>query len=262
MKSSWFAASAVLALLALGAAAFGVESSTSPYSDATGDISSDIQGGNPGNGILDITGMEVSVVGSDLVFNLSVAGDIAANDWGNYMIGIGSYNEPLGTVTGNAWNRPINLQYTPNGFPTQAGMDYWIGSWVGGGGGSQLWTWDGAAWTGPASLAGFTFTPGTPSTISYTVSLASLGLSPGQQFSFDAYSSGGPNPDGAIDSLANPNVTVSTWDGAYTSLPVAFGGGGLNTFTVPVPEPSAAAMVATAVMGGCGVLIRRRRRRC
>lgn len=261
MKKS-FVFSIAVALVAIGIAAFGAEGSSSPYTDATGDISSNISGGNPGNGTLDITGMEVSVVGSDLVFNLSVVGNIATTDWGNYMIGIGSYNDPLGTVSGNPWSRPINLQYTPDGFPTAAGMDYWIGSWVNGGGGVQLWTWNGASWDGPNNSAvALALSPGSPSSISYTVSLASLGLSPGQQFTFDAYASGADGNPGAIDALANPNVTVNDWGESYTSKPVTFAGGGLNSFTVPVPEPSTAVMAAAAIAGG-GVLIRRRRRRC
>jgi hypothetical protein len=168
------------------------------------------------------------------------------------MIGIGSYNAPIGTTTGNGWGRPINLQYTPDGFPTPGGMDYWIGSWVDGGGGSQLWTWDGAAWTGPASLTAFSFTPGATSDINYTVSLASLGLNLGDQFTFDAYSSGGLGGDSAVDALANPNVSITSWGQTYTSKPVTFGGGGLNSYTVPVPEPSMFAAAAVGVViAGC-----------
>jgi hypothetical protein len=83
------------------------------------------------------------------------------------------------------------------------------------------------------------------------VSLSSLGLNPGDQFTFDAYSSGGGNGDTSIDALANPNVAVTSWGQTYTSKPVTFGGGGLNSYTVPVPEPSmfAAAAVGVAIAG-------------
>jgi len=243
-----FAVTFVFASLVLGTVAFGAEGSTSPYTDSAGDIDAGISNGN---GTLDILGMEITTVGSDLNFKLTVNGNVATTDWGKFMIGIGSYNAPIGSTTGNGWARPINLQYTPDGFPTPGGMDYWIGSWVDGGGGSQLWSWDGAAWTGPASLTSFSFTPGATSDLNYTVSLASLGLSLGDQFTFDAYSSGGGGSDSAVDALANPNVSITSWSQTYTSKPVTFGGGGLNSYTVPVPEPSmfAAAAVGVAIAG-------------
>ena len=256
MKSS-FAFAVAIAVFALGSAVFGAEGSTSPYTDSVGDIGAGI---STGDGTLDILGMEVTNTATDLNFKLTVNGNVSTTDWGKFMIGIGSYNAPLGTTTGNGWGRPINLQYTPDGFPTPGGMDYWIGSWVDGGGGAQLWTWDGAAWSGPASLGAFSFTPGATSDINYTVSLTSLGLALGDQFTFDAYSSGGGGGDTSIDSLANPSIAVTSWGETYTSKPVTFGGGGLNSYTVAVPEPST--MAAFGVVGAAvaGRLIRRRSR--
>ncbi|MFM7242796.1 MAG: PEP-CTERM sorting domain-containing protein [Planctomycetaceae bacterium] len=250
-----FAVTFVIAAFAIGTVVFGAEGSTSPYTDAVGDIDGGII---TGNGTLDILGMEITTVGSDLNFKLTVNGNVSTTDWGKFMIGIGSYNAPLGTTTGNGWNRPINLQYTPNGFLTPAGMDYWIGSWVDGGGGSQLWTWDGSAWTGPASLSSYSVTPGATSDINYTVALSALGLAPGDQFTFDAYSSGGGSGDTAIDALANPNVAVTSWGQTYTSKPVTFGGGGLNSYTVPVPEPTTLAGFGLVGAAVAGRMIRRR----
>lgn len=249
-----FAFSVAVAIFALGTAAFGAEGASSPYTDSAGDIDAGI---SSGNGTLDILGMEINTVGTDINFKLTVNGNVTTTDWGKFMIGIGSYNAPLGTTTGNGWSRPINLQYTPDGFPTPGGMDYWIGSWVDGGGGAQLWTWDGSAWAGPASLTSFSFTGGATSEINYSLGLSALGLAPGDQFTFDAYSSGGGSSDTSIDSLANPNVAVTSWGETYTSKPVTFGGGGLNSFTVPVPEPSMFAAAAAGVaISGC--VLRRR----
>ena len=255
-----------IAVFALGSAAFGAEGATSPYTDAIGDIDSGI---GTGGGTLDITGMEVSNTATDINFKLTVNGDVSTTDWGKFMIGIGSYNSPLGEITGNGWNRPINLQYTPDGFPTPGGMDYWIGSWVDSGGGAQLWTYvggttgggTGGAWSGPAPLGSFSFTAGATSEISYTLPLASLGLALGNQFTFDAYSSGGGGSDTAIDALANPNVAVTSWGETYTSKPVTFGGGGLNSYTVTaVPEPATWAAMAVAGVAAAGRLAVRRRK--
>ena len=89
--------------------------------------------------------------------------------------------------------------------------------------------------------------------------MASLGLAPGDSFSFDAYSSGGGGSDSAIDSLANPNVSITSWSQSYTSQPLAFSGPGLNSYTITaVPEP--ATMAAIGVIGAAvaGRLMRRR----
>ncbi len=253
-----------VAIFALGSVVFGAEGATSPYTDAIGDIDPTIA---TAGGTLDITGMEVSNTATDINFKLTVNGNVSTTDWGNFMIGIGSYNAPLGTTTGNGWNRPINLQYTPDGFPTPAGMDYWIGSWVNSGGGAQLWTYvggtsgggTGGAWSGPAPLTSYSFTPGATSDINYTVSLASLGLALGDQFTFDAYTSGGGGSDSAVDALANPNVAITSWSETYTSKPVTFGGGGLNSYTVAVPEPTTGVMLGLASVAITAQIVRRRR---
>lgn len=265
-----FVSSLAVAILAVGASVFAAQGNSSPYTDAIGDISPDIGSGNPGGGTLDITGMEISAVGSDLIFALTVNGDVSTTDWGKFMIGIAPFTA-TGTTTGNGWGRPINMALSPAGSPAPQGMSYWIGSWVDSGGGAQLWTLAGGtsgggtdgAWSGPGTLAGFSFTAGATSTMTYTVPMASVGVAPGDTFSFDAYSSGGGGGDTAIDALANPNIAVSTWGETYTSQPLALSGPGLNSFTVPVPEPSTVVLSACGIAGTAagGRLLRRRRRR-
>ena len=257
MKNSLVLTAAV-AIAAIAATVFAAQGTSSPYTDATGDISSNISGGNPGGGTLDITGMEITETVSDLIFKLTVNGDVGAVDWGNFMVGIATY-DPLGTASGNAWGRPINLQWSPDGAPFTGGMNYWLGGWVDGGGGGQVWSYDGAFWNGPNNPAAFSLTPGATSDIQWTVAKSVLNLNPGDSFSFDAYSSGRDGNPGAIDALANPFVTVNDWGESYTSRPLAFGGGGLNTYTL-VPEPSTVAMASAGVLGG-GLMLRRRKRR-
>jgi hypothetical protein len=202
------------------------------YFDSTGDIDPGIANGN---GTLDIVSMEVTNTPTDLVFQLTLNGNISTTDWGNFMIGISTGNT-ANTNTGNGWVRPIELN-SPLG-----GMDYWVGSWVNSGGGSQLWTYTGPGgtggtgnnWTGPSALGSYSFAGGTTSTINYSIPLASLGLAVDDTFYFDAYSSGGGGGDSAVDSLANPNVSITAWDQAYTSSTPS---PGLYSYTV-VPEAS------------------------
>jgi hypothetical protein len=89
--------------------------------------------------------------------------------------------------------------------------------------------------------------------------LASLGLAINDTFYFDAYSSGG-GVDSAIDALANPNVSITSWGGPYTSSTVGSGGTGLNSYQV-VPEPSTYALLALSGAGLVGYIARRRARK-
>lgn len=242
-------------LSSVAAAAFAVSSSfavqgtASPYTDAEGDISTNV---SSASGTLDILGMEVTNDSTDITFTLSVNGNISSTDWGNFMIGIATGG--TGTTTGNAWARPINLS------SPIVGMDYWVGSWVNGGGGSQLWSYDGASWTDTGALPGYSFSPGATSSITYTATLASLGLAVNDTFYFDAYSSGSGGTDGAIDVLANPNISITDWGQTYTSSTTEDAGLGLNSYQV-VPEPSTYALLVISALGLAGYAARRRARR-
>ena len=211
------------------------------YTDAVGDISPSIFSGN---GVLDITGMEVTNTATDLVFKLSVNGNVATTDWGKFMVGIGRVGGS-GTTSGNGWGRPINMS-TPSG-----GMTNWLGGWTDSGGGAESYVYGGSSWslvgaTWAGSLPGsFSISAGSISSVTWTISMASMGLSVGDTFYFDAYTSGGGGGDGAIDALANPNVTVSGWTDSYTSSQ----GSGLYSYTV-VPAPGALALLGLAGAAG------------
>ena len=221
-----------------------VSASAAIYTDSSADIDPGIANGG---GTLDILSMEVTHNATDLMFSLTVNGNITTTDWGNFMIGISTGG--TGTPTGNGWARPINLD------SSTTDMDFWIGSWVNAGGGSELWAYGGASWTGPSALGSYSFTAGTTSQIDYTVPLATLGLGTGDTFYFDAYSSGGGGTDSAVDALSNPNVSITSWSQTYTSD----SGTGLSSYTVTaIPEPATMALLG---MGALSMLGLRRRRR-
>jgi hypothetical protein len=216
------------------------------YTDATGDIAGGIA---TAGGTLDLVSMEVSSTATDVIFKLTVNGDVGGTDWGKFMIGI-STGAGDTSANGNGWGRPINM--TSNG-----GMTRWVGSWVDGGGGSQLWNYAGASWSGPGSLAGFVVAAGAQSTLTYTVSMASLGVSNGSTIYFDAYSSGGGN-DSAIDALSRSDAAVSNWGGPFTTAGIASGtsastAGGAFAYTIPAPG-------ALALLGAATLVGSRRRR--
>ncbi len=223
---------------------------SSARADIIGDSTGDIDPGiSTGNGTLDIISMEVMNNASDLLLSLTVNGNVSTTDWGKFLVGIAT-GDTLGTITGNGWGRPINLN-APTG-----GMNFWIGTWVDGGSGAQLWSYDNgaSAWNGPSALAAFSVTAGAQSTINMTVSLASLGISAGDTIYFDAYSTGGGGTDTSIDALSNPNVAVTSWGETYTSSEAP--GNGLSSYTI-VPEPSTIALLGLGVLAVCRGLKRK-----
>ena len=249
---------AAAALFVLPANLQAAQGTNSPYTDPAGDIGTGIA---TAGGTLDILGMEVTNNATDITFKLTVNGNVSTNtggvDWGKFMIGIATGG--TGTTNGNGWNRPINLS-SPIG-----GMDYWIGSWVDSGGGAELYSY-GSVW----SLSGatynsnfpgsFSFAGGATSTVTYTATLASMGLAVNDVFYYDAYSSGGGGGDSAIDALANPNVSITGWGGPYTSSTTGQSGPGLNSYQV-VPEPSTVALLTLSALGVAGYAARRRARK-
>jgi hypothetical protein len=233
-------------LSSVAAAALAVGTSNAQLiNDAINDIDPGI---SSGGGTLDIVSMEVSTTSTDVTFGLTLNGDISSTDWGNFMIGIATGNT-AGTTTGNGWGRPINLD-SPIG-----GMNYWIGSWVNSGGGSQLWSYNGTTWDGPTALTAYSFTAGATSLINYTISLSSLGITSPQTIYFDAFSSGGGAGDTSIDALSNPNIAVTAWDQVYTSNLA----NGISSATVP--EPSTYALLALSAAAVGGYMARRRARK-
>ena len=222
----------ILAMLAMLAAAASVNATT--YTDSAGDIDPGISNGG---GSLDILSVDVYNDATTVYFAITAAQNPINSpvDWGNFMVGIDSAAGGDTAATGNGWARPINMP---------SGMDYWIGSWVNGGGGGQVWTYTGASWSGPANFA-----PTVGATLILPVPLASLGLSVGNSFNFDVYTSGGGGTDSAVDALSVGTVAITSWNGPFsTTSPLSY--------TV-VPEPSTMALIAIAG----GLLAARRMRR-
>ena len=213
------------------------------YNDAINDIDPGI---TTGGGTLDLVSMEVSHTATDIQFKLTVNGNIGITDWGKFMVGIAN-NKGYGTSTSDGWARPITM--SANG-----GMTNWFGSWVDGGGGAEnrsnqtSWGLTGATYN--SNFGNFAFAAGAQSTITYGVSIASLGMSIGDTFSFDAYSSGGGSGDSAVDALANPNVAITSWGQAYDSGTST----SLSYTLTAIPAPGAIALIGLA-----GLVARRRK---
>jgi len=206
------------ALLIASAAHAGTVGS---YTDATFDLFD--------NGLdnLDISGVGVSNDATSITFAVTTRG---FQNWTKYMIAIDS--DPTGGTGTNAWSRPWDL----NG----PQIEHFIGSWVDAqSNNAQNVTFRNGGWdwgnyeTFSNSVSG--------NTVSFTVSLASLGLSAGQTFSFDVGTSGGGN-DPAVDLLSRSDVATTGWGSPSVS-------GAFRTYTV-TPTPGAIALLGLAGIAG------------
>jgi PEP-CTERM motif len=218
----------IFAVMSMCALVAGSVKAQQTYNDATSELF------NNAFTHLDISSVVVDSDAVNLYFSIfTVQTPInAPTDWGNYMIGIDSVAGGDTSANGNGWTRPISMSN---------GMDYWIGSWVNGTGGHQVWSY-GGTWTEqppapnprPVDLSG--------GSLNLVIPLADLGLSANDTFTFDVYTSGGGGGDGAVDALSAPAQSIADWSNTFDT-----GSGGLQYQVVP--EPS-----TLALLGGAGLL--------
>lgn len=227
MKNLFLTIVATLALAALPAKA-------ATYTDSTGD------GG--GSTFLDITSVDVNNTATVLSFKINVTGDPsnAGNNWGTFLIGIDAVAGG-GNINGTGgWGKDIQMSV--------GGMDYFVGCWLNNGAppaGDELHNWTGSAWglvtavwnANPFNISAALDT----SSVTISFDIAAIGLSAGNSFNFDVYSSANDNT--AVDALDNPaaqNFNNNPYDT----------GAAVNSYTIQaVPEP------ATWTLLGLGALI-------
>jgi hypothetical protein len=181
------------------------------YADAVGEV---VAGNFP---FLDISSVDVSVDDwrKNIRFSINLSGYPVPASWGKYCIGISS--RPGGDLTGSGWLRPIRLT---------GGMTDWIGSWVDSGGFAGVWKYNNGIW-GDQSHS---FSANSQAAIVVlqdsvivTVPLADLGLSSGQTFVFDVYTTGSGANDSAVDALSLVGTSIIGWSDPFiTTAPLSF----------------------------------------
>jgi len=169
---------------------------------------------------LDLLQLDAAVQDGYLIITLTINGDVGATDWGKYIVSIDADqvagsggmsqfpNADPPTNDANPWTRNIAIANQ------QHLAEYFIGSWVDGGGGVQLWRFTGTGspqWQMTGGI-GMAVTPGSVSTITYTILLSDLGASYPATLCMEAYSSGSYSYDTANDTVNNPSDDW-VWDG-------------------------------------------------
>jgi len=214
----------VLALL-IATPAFGAL-----YTDPEGDIAT----GNPN---LDITLVEITDNGTDLVVRLTVANLDA--DWGKYLFFMDAWDGGS-PDNDNPWGRNIS---------GTAGMDIFVGSWIDGGGGAAAHEYGGGGW-GDLPFAVSTWVDWEANAIQWNfydlvADLTSAGIT---GFNYEAATTGGSWGDPAIDLIGAEGVQPG-WGGGSLSIDRLR----YDFSTVPAPG-------ALALLGLAGLASRRRRR--
>ncbi len=202
----------------------------SVYTDPEGDIAT----GNPN---LDITSVEISDNGTDLVVRMTVA-DLNA-DWGNYLFFMDAWAGGSGD-NDNPWGRDIS---------GLGGMDIFVGSWLNGGGGADSYEFGASGW-GNLPYAVSVWADWGNNTIQWNFYdlVAGLTLNGITGFDYEAATTGNNWGDPAIDLIGAEGVQPGWGNGSHSIDLLHY-----DFTTVPAPG-------ALALLGIAGLASRRRRR--
>ena len=210
--------------LSLVASATQAQIAASTYVDNTNDLFD--------NGFSNLDIASVSMFDDGVNLSISVT-TVGFQNWTKYMM---YFDTAAGGTGSNAWSRPVDLGGRQ--------IDHYIGSWVDApSDNAQFVSWTGSAWNWGSEMYLTNSVSG--NTVTWTVSLAALGLSAGQTLYFDIATSGGGGDPG-VDHLSRSDAATPGWGTASTA------GAFLAYTTVPTPG-------AIALLGLAGFASRRRR---
>jgi hypothetical protein len=212
------------ACMLLAAGFVATAANAAVYTDSTFDLFDN------GFDNLDIASVDMSDDGVNLTIAVTTRG---FQTWTKYMM---YFDTAAGGTTSNAWSRPVDLSGRE--------IEHYIGSWVdASSNNSQFVSWTGSAWNWGSEMYLTNSVSG--NTVTWTVSLAALGVGAGQTIYFDIATSGGGNDPG-VDHLSRSDAATPGWGTASTA------GGFMAYTTVPAPG-------AIALLGLAGLVGRRRR---
>jgi hypothetical protein len=207
-------------------------------------------GNSDGSGETAFTTVVVSNNANNIFFNINTVG--TESTYVEYLVGIQEnggtggqtlINSTYGTGTtaaGNPWGNPVGIS---------SGENFFIGSYLGYGGGAQLYQYSSVGGWSQIDTSALVGGSGTTST-TFTFSLSDLGLSVGSSFNFDVWSTYS-GAESAYEALDNPNYPSGTpWSGDTYDSATADGSTFSSTiYTVEaVPEPAASALLGLGLV--------------
>lgn len=210
---------------ALFVAMCAVPAMATVYTDPVGDIAT-------GNSNLDITEVEITDNGTDLVVRLTV--DNLDSDWGKYLFFMDAWDGGS-PDNDNPWGRNIS---------GTEGMDIFVGSWVDGGGGASANEYGDTGW-GDLPFAVSVWVDWEADTIQWNfydlvAGLTSAGIT---GFDYEAATTGGNWGDPAIDLIGAEGVQPG-WGGGSLSIDR------LHYDFSTIPGPGALALLGLAGLAG------------
>ncbi len=212
----WIASVATVGLIAGSSWAAG----GTTYSDATGDLFD--------NGFTNLDIFHVTVTNDEFNVHFTVTTS-GFQSWTKYLF---FFNTGSESTISNPWNRPIDI-----GSANPGGINRFIGSWVDQpSGNSQQWAFNGTDWNLDATGDNDQSMIGS-NKVTWSVSMAWLGVEIGETFWFDVATSGGGNDPG-VDHLSRPDPATTGWGDPSVA-------GAFLAYTV-VPTPGAVALLAAA----------------
>jgi hypothetical protein len=199
------------------------------YTDPTGDIAT-------GNSNLDITQVEITDNGTDLVVRVTL--DSLDGDWGKYMFFADAWEGGSGD-NDNPWGRDVS---------GLGGMDIFVGSWIDNGGGALGYEYGASGW-GDLPFSVSLWTDWDNNTIQWNFynivsDLSSAGIT---GFDFEIGTTGGSGGDPAIDLIGAEGVQPGWGEGSHSIDRLRY-----DFSTIPAPG-------ALALLGLAGLCGRRRR---
>lgn len=163
------------------------------------------EGGAGNNPNIDLKDLYVAESGGTINIGMTINADIGVTNWGKYCFLIQTDTQTSGSTTTNGWTRPQGTAgFTPG---------YYIGSWVDGGGGAELYQWSGSAWQ---------------------LIAATYNSTPNWGFAFSA--NGNPGPTGGVEYTMTRGMLGNA--GTLKVVGLSTGGGGGDTFQDAVSASS------------------------
>jgi glycosidase len=173
-------------------------------------VASDPSGDGNGNANMDLLDLYVAEDEAYLYFAFTINDDIAATNWGKYIIYVDTTNDANGAPD-DAWTRSV---FVNDPHKPEFGLYSWVDSPPYDPSHTQFWSWDGG-WSQFGTLDGAAMsTTGITSTLEWQIQKSRLG-SP-EEIWFEAWDTGGGDHDNAQDTINDP---PDDWNASDWSTP-------------------------------------------